>query len=61
MLAGTCHNLNWGEKLHFEQTRSGLAASLALAVLGAWEVRGLLARRPPAQGRPNDTQELHGS
>jgi hypothetical protein len=33
------HNLNWGDKLHFQQPYVGLAASLALTLLGVLELR----------------------
>jgi len=46
-------NLNWGDRLHFEQTWVGLVASLALALSAAVELRGLLARRSSAQNTPN--------
>lgn len=39
------HTLNWGERLHFEQTWVGLVASIVLAILAAWELRSLLAYR----------------
>ena len=41
------HNLNWGTRLHFEQTWVGLVASLALVLLAACELRSSLARRRP--------------
>jgi hypothetical protein len=46
------HTLNWGAKWHFEQAWVGLVASLALAVLGAWELRGLLRGSALAGGSP---------
>lgn len=42
------HNLNWGTRIHFEQTWVGLMGSLVLAVLAAWELRRTLAERRPA-------------
>lgn len=47
------HTLNWGDRIHFEQTWVGLVSSLALAVLGAWELHRLLAGRVPPQHSQN--------
>jgi hypothetical protein len=47
------HNLNWGARLHFEQPWVGLVASLALAALAAWELRGSLAKGRPTQDPTN--------
>ena len=33
------HNLNWGERWHFEQSWVGLAAALLLTALTVWELR----------------------
>lgn len=44
------HTLNWGERIHFGQTWIGLVASLVLAVLAAWELRGLLTLRATGPG-----------
>jgi hypothetical protein len=49
------HPLNWGAKWHFGQTWVGLVASLVLAILGAWELRGLLRRSAAGEGAPQPT------
>jgi hypothetical protein len=48
------HNLNWGAKWHFHQSWVGLAASLALAALAAWELRGTLREAAAAKNLPPD-------
>lgn len=50
------HTLNWGVRLHFGQTWVGLVASLVLAVLAAWELRGALTRRLVGQDTPNQSR-----
>lgn len=55
------HNLNWGAKWHFEQNWVGLAASILLASLAAWEFRGLLQRSATAKDElPNPPLEQPG-
>jgi membrane-associated protease RseP (regulator of RpoE activity) len=46
------HNLNWGAKWHFGQSWVGLVASIALALLATWELRGLLGRSVAARDEP---------
>jgi PDZ domain len=52
------HSLNWGTKLHFGQNWVGLAASLLLAGLGAWQLRGLPRKSGAATGFPTSVPNV---